>query len=353
MIVTNCDPLLFAVVLFPAARAGQIDPLIYQSLGWLSINMGTEQKSQGRRVRHVEIGSQSAGQRIDNFLMSELKKIPRSLVYRLMRTGQVRINGKRCKPFDKLKLNDRVRIPPVATPSQSQIRVPDAIVAQLSDAIELETKDYLVINKPAGLAVHGGSGVAYGVIEALKQARPGEFIELGHRLDRQTSGCLVLARSRNALTALHRQLRERTVTKRYLTLLSGRLPEDQVVVDFPLRKIAATSSDHRVVVDPEHGKPARSVFRRLEASRRATYAEVEIMTGRTHQIRVHAQAIGHPLVGDDKYSLDENRKRDDKSASTFFLHCSHIQVPADGDIDELMVHVNLPEAFTESMNRLI
>lgn len=340
---------------FPAIGPGLIDPLIYQSLGWLSINMGVPEHSQDRRVRHVEIDARSAGQRIDNFLMSHLKKVPRSLVYRLMRTGQVRINGKRCKPFAKLKLNDVVRIPPVSNPQGSRRAVPDHVVDQIASFIDQETDDYLVINKPSGVAVHGGSGIEYGVIEAMKQARPDAFLELGHRLDRFTSGCLVLAKSRDALTRLHRQLRERSVTKRYLALLSGRLPEDQVVVDFPLRKISGQSGDHRVVVDIENGKPSLSVFRRLEASRRATYAEIDILTGRTHQIRAHARAIGHPLVGDSKYALSESAQAPstDEKAGSFYLHCAHIHVPAENDSDELLVHINLPDTFAEAMDRLI
>lgn len=310
-------------------------------------------ESYGTRVRHLEVDAGSAGQRLDNFLLRELKPAPRQLIYRLVRTGQVRVNKKRCKPFQKLQLNDVVRLPPVKLHAETEANIPQAAIDQIRSCIVQTHADYLLINKPAGLAVHAGSGNAYGVIELLRAARPDEYMELAHRLDRDTSGCLLIARSREALLHIQDHIRLRTASKRYMALLSGRLAEDRVVVEMPLRKIRDGAHEHRVVVDPESGKPATSVFRRLEANRKVTYSEVEILTGRMHQIRVHASAIGHPLLGDHKYLNDSTTNRLNRSMKGFFLHCSAMTIPSSDAFEQIEVQLNLPDAFRQTMDQLL
>ncbi len=310
-------------------------------------------ESSGTPVRYLEVDNNSAGQRLDNFLLRELKPAPRQLIYRLVRTGQVRVNKKRCKPFQKLNLNDVVRLPPVKAHSVSEGNVPQAAIDQIRDCIEQTHRHYLLINKPAGLAVHAGSGIAYGVIELLRRMMPDEYLELAHRLDRETSGCLLVARSREALLHIQDSIRDRSATKQYMALLSGRLPEDRVVVEMPLRKIRESTQEHRVVVDPEAGKPATSIFRRLEANRKVTYSEVEILTGRMHQIRVHASAIGHPLLGDHKYLSESTTNKLNRSLKGFFLHCSVMRIPGSEALDEIDVQLNLPDAFRQTMDQLL
>ncbi|MEX0731138.1 MAG: RluA family pseudouridine synthase [Aquisalimonadaceae bacterium] len=252
----------------------------------------------------MAITEASDGQRIDNFLVRELKGVPRSRIYRLLRKGEVRVNGKRVQPTYRLRPQDSVRLPPVRldAPPVERTTLPDALVERLRQGILHEDEGLLVLNKPAGLAVHGGSGLRYGLIEALRMIRPNEtFLELVHRLDRDTSGVLLIARKRSALRDLHDLLRTGGVEKRYLVLLAGLLPEARVAVDAPLdRSEKAAGGQVRV---KSGGKASRSEFRRLQVFRGpdCTLAEVEIDTGRTHQIRVHAAHIGRPVVGDAVY----------------------------------------------------
>lgn len=253
----------------------------------------------GARYRLVE--PDAAGQRLDNYLLGCLKGVPRSHVYRLIRSGQVRVNSGRVGARYRLQTGDRVRIPPVAMrPSVPPAEAPDR-VAWLADRIIHEDARLLVIDKPAGLAVHGGSGVRQGCIEALRVLRPDlRNVELVHRLDRGTSGCLLVAKRRSALRTLHRLLREGGIEKRYLTLVKGTWQRGVVPVDLALTA-DRRPGEIRVKVDPE-GKPARSVFRLIEAYRaKASYLEVILPTGRTHQIRVHAAHLEHPVAGDERY----------------------------------------------------
>jgi 23S rRNA pseudouridine955/2504/2580 synthase len=252
-------------------------------------------------VRHRDIDAERAGQRLDNYLLGELKGVPRSHVYRLIRSGQVRVNSGRTSPSYRLRAGDRVRVPPVGVrPSSRPAATPDRL-DWLAERIIHEDARVLVLDKPAGLAVHGGSGVSLGVIEALRLLRPeSPDLELAHRLDRDTSGCLLLAKRRSALRVLHELLREGQVDKRYLALVKGHWSEGTLEIDAPLvtRRVGGEA---RVKVD-ESGKEARSTFRVVERfGKTASLLEVSIETGRTHQIRVHAAHAGHPVAGDERY----------------------------------------------------
>jgi len=253
------------------------------------------------RVRLLEVMPEEAGQRVDNFLARHLKGVPKSYIYRIIRRGEVRVNSGRIQAKYKLCEGDKVRIPPVRVCEAGTRPVSPAIGIDLERRILFENQVCLVLNKPAGMAVHGGSGLSHGVIEALRAARPEAiYLELAHRLDRETSGCLVMAKRRSFLRAFHEQMRGGEVGKRYLALLAGRWRGGKRIVDIPLRKNQLRGGERMVMVDRE-GKQAVSVFRPIQCFPEATLVDVELKTGRTHQIRVHAAHIGHPLAGDDKY----------------------------------------------------
>jgi 23S rRNA pseudouridine955/2504/2580 synthase len=259
--------------------------------------------SRKQPARTVTVDADSAGRRLDNFLLTELRGLPRTRVYRMIRKGEVRVNKGRARPTTRLAAGDTVRIPPLQ-PADRQ----DAVVAAnpgrvdwLQERVLYEDDVLLILDKPAGLAVHGGSGISLGVIELLRVARPDcRFLELAHRLDRDTSGCLIVCKKRSALRELHRQLREGEVDKRYLALLSGAWDNGARDVDLPLVTEHRQNGERFVRVGAD-GKAARSRFEPRRRMSAATLCEVRIMTGRTHQIRVHAAAIGHPLVGDTRY----------------------------------------------------
>lgn len=251
-------------------------------------------------VRYVEVSENRAGQRLDNFLLATLKGVPKSRIYRLVRKGEVRVNRGRTQPNYRLEVGDVVRVPPVRE-TPAPVKAPAQRFDWLEERVLYEDEHLMAVNKPAGLAVHAGSGVAFGLIETLRALRPEmPMLELVHRLDRDTSGCLLLAKSRAALTGLHRALREGRVVKRYLALVKGLLRGSRTV-SAALEK--REWSGERVVEAGEDGREANSRFhartRYPEAG--ATLVEIELLTGRTHQARVHAEHIGHPIAGDDKY----------------------------------------------------
>jgi 23S rRNA pseudouridine955/2504/2580 synthase len=266
------------------------------------------------------------GQRLDNFLSGRLKGVPRSLIYRICRTGEVRVNGGRVKPDHRLSSGDQVRIPPVRVAERGEVEPPSGgQLNRIEASIIHEDREFLVIDKPSGVASHGGSGVSFGAIELLRAARPRDTLELAHRLDRDTSGVLVLTRRRSALTALQTEIREGRVEKRYLALIEGALPQSRLLVDAPLRKSVLQGGERMVRIDPE-GKESRSRFSELERYAGASLIEVALETGRTHQIRVHAQHIGHPLAGDEKYGDREfNRRMRDKGLKRLFLHAARFE----------------------------
>ncbi len=253
-------------------------------------------------VQHFEVSAEEAGQRLDNYVHRRLAGVPRSRVYRVIRKGEVRVNGRRAGPETRLQPHDKVRIPPVRLSPPAEVGKPSAqLCASIAKAMVYEDDRLLVLDKPAGVAVHGGSGVSFGVIEALRALRPDESLELVHRLDRDTSGCLLVARERGALRSLHALIREGGFEKRYLALVRGKWELGAKRIDVPLRTDTRVGGE-RTVRAASSGKPSVSEFRPLQFfGRAATLVEVILRTGRTHQIRVHAQHAGHPVAGDDKY----------------------------------------------------
>lgn len=286
-------------------------------------------------VRQVKVPADRDGQRLDNFLARYLKGLPRGALYRLIRTGQVRVDGGRAKPDRKLLAGEVVRIPPVEHRGASDVKVSEAVCQQIEAAILHEDEDLMVVDKPSGMAVHAGSGLAWGLIDAVRQIRPHRNIELVHRIDRETSGCLVLACSGEALRTLSEQFREGRVAKRYLCLLGSRLdqplnqPLNQrvVEVDAPIATERKGGEKHMTV--DEEGRHAVTRFTVLEQFPQACYAKAEIDTGRTHQIRVHAHHIGAPLAGDRKYGSDaDNRHWRERGLKRMFLHAAELEVTA-------------------------
>lgn len=279
-------------------------------------------------VRLVTIDDERVGQRIDNYLASQLKGVPKSAIYRLLRTGQVRINGKRAKPENKLISGDIVRIPPVRLDAPGTLPTPGAgLRGALDQAVLYEDRELLVLNKPSGLASHGGSGVSLGAIEALRAIRPQDTLELVHRLDRDTSGLLLFAKKHSALRRLQTLIREGQVRKHYFALIRGTPAREHFEVDAPLRKNQLRGGERMVAVEDD-GKPSLSRFRIVERFQHATLVEVEIITGRTHQIRVHALHSGHPLAGDEKYGDAEfNKRMRALGLKRLFLHAHSLAFP--------------------------
>lgn len=310
------------------------------------------------KVQFVEISADHAGQRIDNYLMCLLNGVPKSLVYRIVRKGEVRVNKGRIKPEYRLKEGDMVRIPPVR---QAEKKAPgkasDKVLQQIESRILFEDKRILVINKPSGLAVHGGSGLSYGLIEALRELRPNDKnLELVHRLDRDTSGCLIIAKKRSALRRLHEQLREGSMDKRYMALLKGKWKGTSKWVDAPLLKNVIKSGERLVFVDPK-GKDARTQFSPYSVGDEASLMSVKLDTGRTHQIRVHAQHLGYPIAGDDKYGDDEfNREMKSKGLKRLFLHAFslkfHLPDIETGEDVPIYVEAPLDESLVNVLNKL-
>jgi 23S rRNA pseudouridine955/2504/2580 synthase len=272
------------------------------------------------------IGEESAGQRVDNYLTRLLKGVPKSHIYRILRSGEVRVNSRRVQPEHRLEIGDRVRVPPVRTSAHESVAAqPSVAVPRFQAHVVHEDEALLVIDKPAGIAVHGGSGVAHGVIERLRRERPqARFLELVHRLDRDTSGILVLAKKRSTLTDLHRQLREGAVQKFYLALVAGRWPHAKRNVKLPLHKYVLGSGERRVKVE-EAGQEAHTIFRLQRAFGDFTLVEAELKTGRTHQIRVHLAHLGYPIAGDDKYGdFELNRVLLRRGLKRMFLHACRL-----------------------------
>jgi 23S rRNA pseudouridine955/2504/2580 synthase len=282
-------------------------------------------------VSYVEAQDGDDGQRLDNFLLRTLGAVPRSLVYRILRTGEVRVNGRRAKPAYRLAAGDRVRLPPLQDAGRkqdsTQAKAPSKSLRDfVTAAVIHEDRDLIVVNKPAGVAVHGGSGVSFGVIEALRAVHPQlKELELVHRLDRETSGCLLVAKRRAILRDLHAQLRERRMQKRYLTLVAGRWPFGAKTIDLPL-KTNLKQGGERVVRVHSEGQSAVTTFKPIEQfGKVATLLDVDLGTGRTHQIRVHAAHAGYPVAGDEKYG---DREKDAKlkayGLSRMFLHAASL-----------------------------
>jgi 23S rRNA pseudouridine955/2504/2580 synthase len=306
-------------------------------------------------VQLVEVAPELAGQRIDNFLITYLKGVPKTLIYRILRKGEVRVNKGRIKPEYKLQAGDIVRVPPVRVPERDEpVPVAQGLLQRLEAAIVYEDKGLIVLNKPAGIAVHGGSGLSFGVIEAFRQLRPdAKELELVHRLDRDTSGLLMIAKKRSMLRHLHEQLRGDGVDKRYMALVRGHWATSQKQVRAPLLKSNLRSGERMVEVN-EEGKEALTLFKVLRRfGDFATMVEARPITGRTHQIRVHALHAGHSIAGDSKYG-DEDFTREirDLGGKRLFLHAYALVVPLpDGGKIELTAPVD--EMWASTVERLL
>lgn len=279
--------------------------------------------SKAPAVRHERVDEGSAGQRIDNFLVRVCKGVPKSHIYRILRSGEVRVNSRRVDQTYRLQGGDEVRIPPIRLAEKDPAAAPVPVGKPFD--IVFEDDALLVLDKPAGLAVHGGSGVSFGVIEQLRRQRPeAKFLELAHRLDRETSGLLIVAKKRSALTVLHDMMRDGKVQKRYLTLVSGRWLNPMQHIRQPLQKYLLDNGERRVSVHRD-GKPAHSIVRLQRRWQGFSLLEVELKTGRTHQIRVHLTDAGFPLCGDDKYGdFALNKVLEKEGLKRMFLHAARL-----------------------------
>lgn len=309
------------------------------------------------QVLFQTIGPEEAGQRLDNYLLKWAKGVPKSHLYRIIRSGEVRVNKKRAEPTTRLVEGDLIRIPPVrlAAPDRgpAENAFKDQSRAQLYSAkmpILFEDEALLIVDKPSGLAVHGGSGISLGVIETLRMTRPElHFLELVHRLDRDTSGVLMLAKKRSALVELHRQIREGLTDKRYYLVTHGQitLATPTVQLKFPLHKYLLANGERRVKVDPQ-GLPSHTSLRVTQAYERGedrvSMAEAQLKTGRTHQIRVHLQKIGHPILGDDKYGIDDEDRRLKPKRLLLHAHLAGFIHPRSGE--KMRIESPLPPDFT-------
>lgn len=306
-------------------------------------------------VRLVRIPADREGQRLDNFLAGQLKGAPKSLIYKIIRSGQVRVNGGRCKPERKLADGDEVRIPPVRLAPDDDSATPSrGLLQTLERSVVFEDARLLAIDKPSGVASHGGSGIRFGAIEAMRALRPDASLELVHRLDRDTSGLLVLAKKRSALRELQALMRgEGDIRKHYLALLLGRMPDGTMTVDAPLH-VGLRQGGERHVQVGDAGKPSTSHFQVLERRGGHSYCRVRIDTGRTHQIRVHARHIGHPVAGDDKYGdAEANRRLRAKAGlGRLFLHAASLEFSLDGGRTPYLLNAPLASDLSEVLDAL-
>ena len=302
-------------------------------------------------VRYVEVNAEEDGQRLDNYLMRILKGVPKSHVYRIIRGGEVRINKKRAQPSSRLCTGDMIRIPPTRIAQEKEVHVGDRLAQRLLESIIFEDNHLLVVNKPAGIAVHGGSGLSLGVIEALRKMRTDlPYLELVHRLDKDTSGCLVLAKRRSILRAIQALLEAREVKKTYWALLYQPWQgKKSLVVDVALEKNTLKSGERMVRVSDE-GKASQTGFKLLENYQQACWVEASPKTGRTHQIRVHSAYLMHPIVGDQKYGGEVLLDGLDAGKQRLYLHAREIQFTLDGK--NHVFQAELDDRFAETLKLL-
>lgn len=302
-------------------------------------------------ISYVEVTQDRDGQRLDNFLMANMKGLPRSVIYRIIRTGQVRINGGRAKPATKLEAGDKVRLPPAQIREDGDADIPPKVLQLLTQSIRYEDQNIMVVDKPAGMAVHAGSGLSWGVIDVIRQLRPGRNADLVHRLDRETSGCLLLALDGDALRDLNDQVKQQSMDKRYMCLLDGQLNEAVVEVREPIGKIER-GGERYMQVDPD-GKSAHTTFRLLQNYGPCSFVEAELHTGRTHQIRVHAAHLGMALLGDKRYVPAARQKHWKKlGCKRLFLHAHQLKFHSLNG-DEQLVNSQLPDDLKSFLDSLI
>ncbi len=289
------------------------------------------------------------GQRLDNLLMRLNRTLAKSAIYKLIRKGQVRVNGSRCKPQTRVQSGDEVRLPPWFYDDQNQVRVSPEQVRRMADRIIYEDENYLAVDKPAGMAAHGGSGLNWGAVDLVK-ALKGDHLDLAHRLDRGTSGVLVFGKHRDALLAFQQASKGNTIEKKYLTLLAGRPMHQHWTVDAPLSK-DKQGPEQRISVDEKNGKRAVTHFVELEHGFEWSFAEATLETGRTHQIRAHAAFMEMPIAGDEKYGDEAANKRFARAKlDRMFLHCGRMSWDY-GD-NKVLLHAPLPEELTAVLDRL-
>lgn len=314
----------------------------------------TSETAKYSEVQHLTVTSEQAGRRIDNYLTGKLADIPRTRIYGMLRKGEVRVNSARVKQDYRIRVNDIIRVPPVFTRIKTTAEyIPPAwLTEKVADGILYEDDFLLVLNKPAGMAVHGGNTEKYGLIEILRRLRPAESgLELVHRLDKQTSGCLLISRDHRILRKLHTLLREHNVKKHYLALLKGNLRSKQKIAK-PLKKNELRPGKHMVQID-NTGKPAITLFEPVTRFHQASLVRIEIATGRMHQIRVHAASIGHPVAGDDKYGDREfNKSMKLIGLKRMFLHAEKLtlNLPYSGQIKTF--YAPLPDDLSEVLHKL-
>lgn len=301
-------------------------------------------------VRYTTITAEEEGQRLDNYLIRVLKGVPKSYIYRIIRGGEVRVNKKRAKVSSRLAVGDSVRIPPSRCSEEKAVYVGDRLSLRLTESILYEDDHLLVINKPAGIAVHGGSGLSLGVIEALRKIRADlSYLELVHRLDKETSGCLLLAKKRSMLRAIQAQLEKRQVHKVYWALVANAWSgKKSMSVDAPLEKRTHGSGERFVVISAS-GKPSQTHFKLLENYVGACWIEASPKTGRTHQIRVHSAHLGHPIVGDPKYGYTDNNELNTIN-TRLFLHARAIQFTLNDK--SYMFEAPIDERFASALEHL-
>jgi 23S rRNA pseudouridine955/2504/2580 synthase len=307
----------------------------------------SERRVPESKVRIVEVLGDYATQRLDNFLIRELKGVPKSRIYQAIRRGEVRVNGGRCRSERRLNAGDKVRIPPIRVAQRAPVQASPRTLDQIRQSIIYEDKDKLILNKPAGMAVHGGSGVSLGVIESLRLARPDErSLELVHRLDRGTSGCLMIAKRRPALRFLQAALREKThLEKHYLALVHGQWSSSRTRLNLPLERFGG-DGERRLSRVSDAGKASLTRFELQQAGEHYSLIQARPVTGRTHQIRVHCAYVNCPVAGDDRYA-DRDQLRLDKSqgVTRLMLHASSLVLPAFGDQPGMRIEAPLDEEF--------
>jgi len=307
------------------------------------------------QVQYITVDDEDAGQRIDNFLVKTLKGVPKSLIYRLLRKGEIRVNKKRKKPEYKLVDEDIVRIAPIrVSENTTTVSTQLNVVANLEKQILFEDERLIVINKPSGMAVHGGSGLSFGLIEALRALRPdARMLELVHRLDRDTSGCLVVAKKRSALRHLHEQLRNKKVQKYYHALVKGRWSDKLTRVTDGLKKNDLQSGERVVVVDNVEGKESETRFKVMQRFKNGTLVRAFPVTGRTHQIRVHCQVKGHPIACDAKYGHPEfDAEMKSSGLKRLFLHAASIEFTHPLTEQRLKIEAPLEPSLEKLLTRL-
>lgn len=313
-------------------------------------------ENQKPSVQFIEISDDNEGQRIDNYLKTKLKGVPKSALYRVIRKGEVRVNKKRIKPEYKLQVGDLVRIPPIKVEEKPEPTISTSLnqVSQLESAILYEDDAFIVLNKPTGLAVHGGSGLNFGVIEALRALRPqARQLELVHRLDRDTSGCLLIAKKRSALRIFHEQLRDKTIRKHYWALVKGVWDSEIRAVNKPLYKNVLSSGERVVKVDHERGKPSETRFRVLSVFDGCSLVQASPITGRTHQIRVHTACNGHPIAADPKYGdtqFDQTMR--EQGLKRLFLHAFSLSFEHPITGESMYIEAPLDKSLKATLARL-